>query len=64
MTKSQRQQDAEDIAKAYSVPLPGGVRLTTEEQELRDQKTMSLTRAGIVARSILRKVAAVCAGES
>lgn len=62
--KSQREQDAEDIAKAYSVPIPGGVRLTDEEQQLRDQKTMNLARAGIVARSILRKVAAACAGES
>lgn len=60
--KPSRVRDAEDIAAATTVTIPGGVVLTSEEQQLRDHKTMDLSRGGIVARSILTKVRNACAG--
>ncbi len=59
MTKAEQ----EDVAKALTVPLPGGVRLTDEEHELRCGRDLGHGRAVIVARSILTKVRNASLGE-
>ncbi len=59
MTK-ERDQEIADIQTAATVPLPGGVVLTSEERDFRDGRTMKHDRAVIVARSILTKVRGVC----
>ena len=51
----------DEIERAVTITIPGGVVLTSEEWQLREKHTMNLDRALIVARSILKKVETACA---
>jgi hypothetical protein len=56
-------EEKAEIAAAFTITLPGGVRLTSEERGFREShKPPSPERALIVARSILTKVRVACGG--